>query len=107
MTTISAYRDKPITRPGRVEAVLCKFGIGPHIATFIHPLSAKALQVAIADGLIVEDETPWPKGYRSKFSWDESEDGEIWITIDFEDGAKTADLIRELRFCGFVAGVES
>ena len=28
-TIITAYRERPITRPGQVEKVLCKFGIGP------------------------------------------------------------------------------
>src|ERR1700683_909899 len=34
-TIIAADRERPITRPGQVERVLCKFGIGPNLGTAI------------------------------------------------------------------------
>jgi hypothetical protein len=110
---ISAYRDQPITRPGRVEQVRCNFGIGPEIAPLIGPEgpwqpSEENLKARIAEGLVKVDVTPWPQNPDSTFEWSEGEDGgQIELLISLADDTRAPDLIRELRSCGFVAGVDA
>jgi hypothetical protein len=104
-TIIHAYRQQPINRPGRVEAVLCKYGIGPRITATLWTPSPEQLQ-AFEDGRAENDNTEWPANYVSTFSRNEAEDGsEIEIEISLDDDKQAPALISELRMCGFVAGV--
>ena len=88
-TIIRAYRERPITRPGQVERVLIKFGIGPQRAHLAWAdgdpeaiawtkIEAEAEQKAVQTGFILtaeqmkaidqasgwsHDTTEWPEEY--------------------------------------------
>ena len=78
---IIARRERPITRPGRVEKVLDKFKIGP--ASYAGP---------------------GPISWMSTLDWTQNDNGsQIELEIVLHDDAQAPSLIAELRACGFVA----
>ena len=127
MTTIRAYRERPITQPGQVERVLIKFGIGPKqgftaltsegerrmfeeaaknaVPTNFIPT---AEQMKASEGRMCRDITEWPEHYVSTVSiLEQSAAGgeiEMEIRLPIAEAGKIPQLIAELRGCGFVAG---
>lgn len=91
MIHIEATRDRPTEpRLEQLAGVLTRFQIIPHA----HP------------GLALPDLERAQAAMPSRFSWRNEGDGKrITLAIDLAEDDKAADLIRELRMCGFVANV--
>jgi hypothetical protein len=128
MTTIRAYRERPITQPGQVERVLIKFGIGPSRGAFGEPTNEEerrmfeeaaknavptnfiptAEQMKASEGQMCHDITEWPEDYVSTVNiLEQAPDGgqiEMEIRLPIAEAGKIPQLIAELRGCGFVAG---
>jgi hypothetical protein len=130
MTTIRAYRERPITQPGQVERVLIKFGIGPDRGLFASASASDeeerrmfeeaaknavptnfiptAEQMKASEGRMCRDITEWPEHYVSTVSiLEQSAAGgeiEMEIRLPIAEAGKIPQLIAELRGCGFVAG---
>ena len=130
-TIINAYRERPITRPGQVERVLCKFGIGRNRGTAISDNWLERLtddqksefqkrcdnavpvgfiptaeQMKATEGRMYHDTTEWPTDYVSTVRVQQYSDGsQIELEIWLDNGALAPQLISELRMCGFVAGI--
>jgi hypothetical protein len=129
MAQIRANREQPITRPGQVERVLCKFGVGPdrdhHFDRGFMPedmgaaLEAAAENAvpfgliliaeqskAIKPGQMVRDTTQWPENYSSIVTVEQRSDGGgIELSIALEDDSQASRLMSELRACGFAVGL--
>jgi hypothetical protein len=128
-TRLRFYRESPIKRPGQVEKVLIRFGIGPERGMFadgnawLDQMSAddkrkfqqqcdNALPTGFIEtaeqakaGGMKRDITEWPADYISTVSVEQCDDGsgiELEISLDNESLAPA--LIAELRACGFVGG---
>jgi hypothetical protein len=121
MITIRAYREQSIRRPGQVEKVLCKFGIGPkrHHVTFADPEMKAKVEAHIENtepvltgfvltaeqareckpGVVYRDTTEWPEHYSSTVNLVEQGDdgGQIELEISLDDAAadKAPALIAE------------
>jgi len=133
MITIRAYREQSIRRPGQVEKVLCKFGIGPrrHHVTFADPEMKAKVEAHIENtepvltgfvltaeqareckpGMVYRDTTEWPEHYSSTANLvEQGDDGgqiELEISLDDADADKAPALIAELRGCGFIGGLQN
>jgi hypothetical protein len=95
MIQIDATRTAPNVRLGQLADVLERFDIVPYV-----PPRAEARRFLPADYF-----DPCYDGV-SRFVWRNDRDGaRITLAIYMYSDADAPELIRELRMCGFVAGV--
>lgn len=97
-TVIRAYRDKPLTRPAQLDRVIERFGLVEEV-----PIAFGTID---DNGVMRLERTGANQADVSTYELLDGDRVELDICLEGDDAAKAPDLIRDLRMCGFVAGID-